>query len=222
MVRYAIYLLILLSCPALGQTVSVGHTTAPLFFEHARFAFPDLATGGPGCCLQLVSTDNQSPAVRVSTERPIRGNLGLEVGAAYLGRMKTAFDVSGPFGTALQRPVISGRCVESGSFDFFGASALATYKLWRFTPKAGVSMFMTHQDTKSHCDFQFTSGPESVDKNINRTRFTLSPTWGLDFSTGKFKIGLEQSRPRLGYTQEAKDYGQTHIKMNTIWLSYSY
>lgn len=222
MVRYTIYLFVLLSCPALGQTVSVGHTTAPLFFEHARFAFPDLATGGPGCCLQLVNTDNKSPAVKISAAKPISGNLGLEVGAAYLGRMKTGFDVSGPFGTALQRPSISGRCVESGSFDFFSASALATYKIWGLTPKAGVSLVMTHQDTKSRCDFLFSSGPESVDRNINRTRFTLAPTIGIGFSWKRLVISFEQTAPRLGYTQEAKDYDQTHLKLRTLFVGMSF
>lgn len=192
-----------------------------MFFEHARFSFPDLATGGPGCCNQITSTDDQSAALRISFTKPI-GVFGLEYGGAYLGTMKTAFDVSGPFGTALQMPAISGRCVESGRFDFASAFLLGTYDFQIFgvtvTPKAGMSLIMSDINTGSHCNFVFASGPQSVNRHQDKTRFNLSPTLGVSAKAGIFVLSVEQSRARLGYTHESRDYGQTHVKLNSFWI----
>lgn len=218
MVRYTICLFIFLSTQAIGQTVSIGVTSAPQFFEYSRFAYPDLATGGPGCCEQISSDSSSSPALKLSVKRG-----AIEASASYLGSFRSGFTVSGPFGSALGRDdVSSGSCTESGRFDFYSLTVTGSYKIGRITPKLGVASVFIDSRTKSKCSFQFPSGEEQINRSDQETSSSLTPVVSVSFEYGKLIGSMEYTKPKFGKTLEAKTYGQERIPMFSLWVGYAF
>ncbi len=216
----ALALALLLASPALADSyigLSVGQSAFPVF-ENARFAFPDLAQGGPGCCNQTTEEDI-GPAFRFVLGRSI-GKVGGELAISNLGRASVRFDVSGPFGGSVQGPGY-GSCVESGDFRITSLSAAGTYShpIWGFVvvPKLGLSANWLKVKTESHCDLK-----TSVDVSQDYTRFSMSPLVGLGLKYPMGKYGLtadfEARRVTFSDNAEANRYGAGKPVVRTAWI----
>lgn len=218
-------LLFLLSFSAYAEvTVSVGQTSIPKTFEHARFAFPDLAQGGPGCCSETSSQDSRVPAFKVAVSEK-RGNFGVEGSFAYLGTHSVSFDVSGPFGGSVQGPGY-GRCVESGQFRIMSLAVAGTYSYRvsgvELVPKLGLAGNWLNVKTQSHCDIQ-----TSFDVSQDYDKFSMSPVVGLGVKyplTKKYAISFEIEGRRVLFSdnEEAKSYGQGNPLVLSMFFGVSF
>lgn len=199
---------------------SVGRTSLETPFEHSRFAFPDMAQGGPGCCDMTYTEDRNLPAFRISVSDRISGAWGYEGALAYLGKSRVAFDVSGPFGGSLQGPV-NGRCVEHGDFTMAGLSLAGTYTkpLFGFEVfgKAGMAANWLNIKTSSTCWLV-----TQVDIEQDTTRFSMSPLVGAGIRKNlgngyALTLGAELRRVTFSTNDEAKMYGQGKALVGTVW-----
>lgn len=211
--------------------ISLGRSQIPHFFEHARFAFPDLATGGPGCCQQTDDTESTAGSVRLAVGRRYANGFALEASLEAFGARDSSFDVSGPFGTALGvANVQSGRCVESGRFRFSGVTLAASYEIWRsssvaIAPRAGISGVLMDYSTASHCDFLRTDGSrDAIDVVQDRQRFDFVPMLGIG-ARWRIRPGLElalNAELREGVlvsdNAEARSYQQGRPRLFTVWI----
>lgn len=218
-----IFVLMLLALPAHAQYIglSVGQSQIPDLFNHSRFAFPDLAQGGPGCCNQMEETGESGIGLRFSVGKSLGRGFGIEGSFANLGTSSVAFHVSGPFGNSLQGPGY-GECVESGDFRIssVGISGTYSYGLWggEVVPKLGLSANWLKVKTQSHCDLK-----TSVDVAQDYTRFSVSPLVGLGIKypmTNKLGLSLDVEGRRVTFSdnEEANKYGQGKPVVTTAWL----
>lgn len=199
---------------------SIGRSTLQSPFENARFAFPDMAQGGPGCCNTQYSEDRNLPAFRLTIAERI-GVWGYEGALAYLGKSRVSFDVSGPFGGSLQGPV-TGRCVESGDFTMAGLSLAGTYTRpvlgFEAFGKLGMAANWLRIKTESNCQLV-----TRVDISQYTTRFSMSPLIGagLRHSVGDgYSLVLDADVRRVTFStnEEARSYGQGKPLVATVWL----
>lgn len=211
-------LLLFLALPAHAQYIglSVGQSQIPDLFNHARFAFPDLAQGGPGCCNQMEETD-VAPAFRFVLGKPIAGRFGAEASLAHLANASVAFDVSGPFGGSVQGAGY-GSCSESGDFRITSLSLAGTYQWGYVYPKLGLSANWLKVKTQSHCDLK-----TSVDVAQDYTRFSVGPLVGLGIKyplTNKLGLSLDVEGRRVTFSDnaEANEYGQGKPIVTTAWV----
>lgn len=217
-----IFVLMLLALPAHAQYIglSVGQSQIPELFNHSRFAFPDLAQGGPGCCNQMEETDVDS-GVRFTLGRRFETGFGGEMALASLGTSSVAFRVAGPFGGSVQGPG-NGSCVESGDFRITSLSLAGTYShpIWGalLVPKLGLSANWLKVKTQSHCDLK-----TSVDVAQDYTRLSVSPLVGLGIKyplTNKIGLSLDVEGRRVTFSDnaEANQYGQGKPIVTTAWV----
>lgn len=210
--------------------LQVGATHAPQFFDHARFGFPDLATGGPGCCTQVDDTEETAPSFRFVLGRRFDNGLGLEASFAHLASLESRFDVSGPFGSGLGKPgVQAGRCVESGRFSFNAAGLSGTVDIAMpfglvAVPRVGLAAVLLDYETSSHCNFHYQDGTSAV-ANVQQenSRLSLSPVAGLGLRlpVGKARLRLDADvhhRVLVNNGQEAQAYGDERINLTSVWL----
>lgn len=192
--------------------LQLGRSHASDLFNHARFAFPDLAQGGPGCCDMTTSEERDSPAARFMLGKRFE-NWGVEWSFAWLGTRDVAFDVSGPFGSP--EP---GRCVESGKFRFWGTSLSGNYRFKRgdfeIAPSFGLSGNWADYDTTSHC--KFTTHSVQVDREDRR--FSMSPVYGVVLRWKSLRVDFEHREVALSHNAESKSYGQGDVQLNAVWL----
>lgn len=201
---------------------SIGRTTLQSPFEHSRFAFPDMAQSGPGCCDTQYQEDRNLPAFRLTIAERI-GVWGYEGALAYLGKSRVSFQVAGPFGGSLQGPV-TGRCVESGEFTMAGLSLAGTYTrpVFGFEAfgKLGMAANWLHIKTDSTCQLV-----TRVDISQDTTRFSMSPLVGLgirkDLGNG-YALVLDADVRRVTFStnDEAKSYGQGKALVPSVWFGF--
>lgn len=205
--------------------VSVGASRLETPFEHSRFAFPDLAQGGPGCCDTTYSETTTLPAFKVTASNSV-GAWGWEAGAAYLGKSRVSFDVSGPFGGSVLGAG-QGRCVESGDFTMAGLSAAGTYTWLVFGVqaygKAGMAANWLRIKTQSRCDL----AGGSVDHDQDTTRFSMSPLvgGGVRKNIGKgsdLVADFELRRVTFSTNDEAKSYGQGKALVPSLFFGFTW
>jgi len=211
--------------------IQIGRSQTQNFFDTgARYAFPDLATGGGDCCTLTHYTDGSAPALRLWMGTRFANHWGIEASVANLGRFDSAFETSGTFLTALQRPdVASGRCVESGRFRFSDVTFAGSYEFrtgWGLSvvPKVGVSGALVAITTQSHCDFLYTDGSTaSIDKPQDLQRFSFVPMVGVGLRW-QIREGLSLSvdvEQRDGIlvadSAEARERGLGRVRLSTAW-----
>jgi len=211
--------------------IAIGRSQTPNFFDAgARYAFPDLATGGGDCCTLTHATDGSARALRLWMGTRFDNHWGLEASVANLGRFDSSFDTSGAFLTALQRPgVQSGRCVESGRFRFSDVTFAGSYEFraaWGLSvvPKLGVSGVMVAITTQSHCDFLYTDGSTaSIDKPQDLQRFAFVPVAGLGLRW-KIREGLslsidveQRDHILVADSAEARERDRGRVRLTTAW-----
>jgi hypothetical protein len=232
---FTILLLIVLSSAAGAQPyagLSIGRTTNPEFFDtSARYAFPDLATGGGDCCTLTHSTDTSDSSFRMLLGTRFANGFGLESSIANLGRFDSSFDVSGAFWTAFNRPDVQfGRCVESGRFRFSALTFAGTYQ-WGYgreisiVPKIGVSAMLVDFTTQSHCEATYTDGTTAVaDVPQDKQRLSFVPMIGagLHWTIGNGLTITLDAEIRDGIlvadSVEAIERGKGRIRMTSIWI----
>lgn len=210
--------------------LQVGATHAPQFFDHARFGFPDLATGGPGCCAQVDDTEEIAPSFRFVLGRRFGNGLGIEASVSHLASLESRFDVAGPFGSGLGKPgVQAGRCVESGRFTFNAAGVSGTVDIdlpfgLVAAPRVGLAAVLLDYETSSHCNFLYQDGSTAV-ANVQQenSRLSLSPVAGLGLRlpVGKARLRLDADvhhRVLVNNGQEAQAYGDERINLTSVWL----
>lgn len=217
-------------------SLSIGRSSSPEFFDQAaRYAFPDLATGGGDCCSLTHMTANSATAFRLALGQRYASGFGLEGSLSSLGRMDSAFDVSGAFWTALGRPgVQSGRCVESGRFRFAALTLAGTYRQAigggvAIIPKFGVSAVLVDTNTVSRCDFRFTDGTNtSVDQPQHTNLVSFVPMIGLEVRA-PLRRGLDltldlevRDRVLVAESVEARERGKGRIQVATLWVGVSF
>jgi hypothetical protein len=193
-----------------------------MFFESARFAFPDLAQGGPGCCLQTDVTSDTSQAYEVTYGHRF-GRWGLEGSYTSMGSYYSSFDVSGPFGGSILGAGW-GRCVESGVFSFSALTLAGTYHLpmgsAELVPKVGMSEVTMDVNTVSNCALV----GKLVGATQNYHKSSLAPLLGIGIRIPldkDFSISLNADRRYhvvVGDTQEAKDYNQGQSSISTLLI----
>lgn len=222
------WLFVLAICTVVGadaQTYgfSLGRTTLETPFEHSRFAFPDMAQGGPGCCNMTYEEESSLPAFRLTVSDRISGAWGYEGALAYLGKSRVSFDVSGPFGGSLQGPV-NGRCVESGDFTMAGLSLAGTYTkpVFGFEAfgKLGMAANWLNIKTESTCQLV-----TRVDISQDTTLFSMSPLVGAGVrkTVGKrtaLVLDADVRRVTFSTNDEAKSYGQGKALAATVWARF--
>lgn len=205
--------------------LSAGRTEAPEFFGFARFAFPDLAQGGPGCCNQVDFTDESAASYNLVLGKTFSAGFGVEGGLAYLGNYDSAFTVSGPFGGSVLGAG-PGYCEESGSFGFASLTLAGTYRATvagvYIVPKIGASAVRMEFETQSHCSLA--GGTVDVHQEDHRT--SLAPMVGVLLSLPVSKVysvtlsAEKRYNVAIANTQESQDYRQGKIELTSVWLGF--
>lgn len=216
-------LLLAIPVPAGAESyasLAVGASVTPSLFDHARFAFPDLAQGGPGCCRMSVAEDTGASSLRAAVGS-YGERFGVEGSIAWLGESRAAFEVSGPFGGSVQGPG-PGRCVESGRFRTVSGALEGTWRIpvlaGAVTPHAGLALSWTAVSTVSRCDLR-----TAVEVRQDYTRFSLGPIGGVRASwpvSRDYSVfaNAEARRVTLSGNAEAARYDAGRPIIGSLWL----
>ena len=209
--------------------VSVGKARIENFTEHGVHAFPDLATAGSEPLSLKFFSDKSSKARKISGGWR-KGDLGLELSMADLGKHRMGFDISGEFGTALGRKgPISGSFHEEGTFNILAPAIAATYSKkfgpFEATAKAGLALGLSESNTVS--DYVLQEAEKEIERgrvNKHTSHISLAPliSFAAALKIGKdlsAKIEAERySGIRVGKSSDPAYHDKGKVNVDTLWL----